>query len=295
MKHQCFIILALLSLLCWGETFAQDITFSKQTFTYGKITLPYQKADIPGYGDKASLVIYLHGGTSKGNDNEAQMNEPGIESISTWLYENNRKAIMLVPQCPTNLSWLGTMQDAIVSLLQKFIDSGVADATKVYIFGGSMGGTGTWNMLSNHPGFFAAAMPVAGNPTGLDAEAVSQTPLLTVMGTADKIMNISDVETFLNEMDEHGAEYKFNTEKGWTHEDVCKKSYTTERLNWVFQHTKEFSTNIANINVESKVVKELWFSIGGQQLAGEPKQKGVFVKTSVYDNGSTFSKKCYVN
>ncbi len=295
MKRLVQIVLALLSLFGWGETFAQEVTFTKQTYSYADLTVPYQKADIPGLGDKASLVIYLHGGTSKGNDNEAQMQEPGVSDISTWLSENNRKAIMIVPQCPSNLSWLGTMQEAIVSLLQTYIDRGAADAAKVYILGGSMGGTGTWNMLSNHPGFFAAAMPVAGNPTGLNAEAVSQTPLFTVMGTADKIMQISNVETFLDDMDSYDAEYKFNIEEGWTHEDVCTKSYTTERLNWLFQHTKDTSTGIANIDAEREAVKVAWYTVSGQKLTSEPKQKGVYVKTSVYGDGSVSSKKYYVN
>ena len=92
------------------------------------------------------------------------MQEPGINAISAWLLKNKRKAIMLVPQCPQDKSWLGTMQDALVHLLRTYTDRGVADAGKVYILGGSMGGTGTWNMLSHHhhPELFAAAMPVAG-------------------------------------------------------------------------------------------------------------------------------------
>ncbi len=295
MKHRVFIIFALLSTLFWGETLAQEIAFSKETFSDGDITLPYRKGTIPGLGDKASLVIYLHGGTSKGNDNEAQMQEPGIDSICSWLSANNRKAIMLVPQCPTNLSWLGTMQDAVVRLLQTYIERGVADSTKIYIFGGSMGGTGTWNMLSNHPDFFAAAMPVAGNPTGLDASAVSTTPLFTVMGTADRIMKISNVEPFLEKMDSCGAEYKFDIEDGWTHEDVCKNSYTEARLNWVFSHKKEVETAIAGVSAEgNEAVRVLWFSMGGQRLVSAPTQKGIYVKTTVYGNGSRMSEKVRV-
>ncbi len=296
MKHRIFIVFALLSLLNGVKTFAQEITFSKESFSNGNITLPYRKADIPGLGDKASLVIYLHGGSSKGNDNETQMQEPGIDAISTWLYANNRKAIMLVPQCPTNLSWLGAMQDAIVSLLQTYIDKGVADDSKVYILGGSMGGTGTWNMLSNHPDFYAAAMPVAGNPTGLDAEEVSKTPLFTVMGTADRIMKISNVESFLKDMDNYNAEYKFNIEEGWTHENVCEDSYTDERLNWLFKHTKQSSTGINNATVDGcETAKVIWYSASGQRLASRPMQKGIYIKTSIYDNGNVASEKFLIN
>lgn len=295
MKKRILLFLALLSFLGCGETFAQEITFSKETFSDGSITLPYRKANIPGLDDKASLVIYLHGGSSKGNDNETQMQEPGIGDISAWLCNNNRKAVMLVPQCPTDRSWLGTTQDAVVRLLQSYIDRGVVDENKVYILGGSMGGTGTWNMLSNHSNFFAAAMPVAGNPTGLNAETVSKTPLLTVMGTADNIMKISNVTAFLAEMDKYKAEYKLNIEEGWTHEDVCKKSYTNDRLSWLFEHVKGQNAEIAAITPDdATVVDTVWFSVNGQRLSSEPKQKGVYIKILVYDNGMVSPNKCCI-
>ena len=139
MTHRLFLFFALLTLLSHGEVSAQEIEFSKETFINNVMTLPYRKATIPGLGDKASLVIYLHGGSSKGNDNETQMQEPGINSIASWLSANNRKAIMIVPQCPTDKAWLGSTQDVLVALLKTYIDRGVVDVDKVYIFGGSMG------------------------------------------------------------------------------------------------------------------------------------------------------------
>lgn len=131
--------LSLLLVLFLGISFAsaQGVTFSKETFTDAGITLPYRKAMVLGAEEKASLVIYLHGGSSKGNDNETQMNEPGINSISTWLLNQKRKSIMLVPQCPKDKSWTGPMLDVLKNLLQSYVDKGVVD--NVYIFGGSMG------------------------------------------------------------------------------------------------------------------------------------------------------------
>ena len=296
MKKFFYIFFALLSILGSGELSAQEIEFSKETFNNFDITLPYRKADIPGNDSKVSLVVYLHGGSSKGDDNEIQMQESGIDSIATWLMENNRKAIMIVPQCPADKAWLGTMQDVVVALIKTFIDRGAVAADRVYIFGGSMGGTGTWGMLSNHPELFAAAMPVAGNPIGMNAEAVAKVPVYTVMGTADRIMKISNVETFLTEMDNFQAEYKLDIEEGWTHEDVCKNSYTERRLTWVFQHAKEQTDGINNIvKPDCKVVKTTWFTASGQKLNTIPQQKGVYIKSVVYDDGSIVSRKFYVN
>lgn len=267
MPHKFLLLSALLMLFSWCKAMSQDVEFSKETFVNEVMTLPYRKATIPGYGDKTSLVIYLHGGSSKGNDNELQIQEPGVKTIASWLSANNRKAIMLVPQCPTDKAWLGPTQDVLASLLHAYIDRGVVDADRVYIFGGSMGGTGTWGMLSNYADLFASAMPVAGNPSGLNAQATSQVPIYTVMGTADRIMKISNVTTFLAEMDNYDAEYKFDIEEGWTHEDVCKQSYTNERLAWVFKHTKGTTTGILPINCDKNTLNEsARYSISGQRL-----------------------------
>lgn len=278
---------------------ATDVTFSKETFTFGNTSIPYRKADIGGNGNKAALVIYLHGGTSKGNDNEAQLNEPGINSITSWLVDHKRKAIMIVPQSPKDKSWLGIMLPVIKNLMQTFIERGVADEQQVYIFGGSMGGTGTWNMLSSYPGFFAAAMPVAGNPSGLKAEAVKQTPLYTVMGTADVIMKIPIVETFLAEMDSYEAEYQFDIEEGWTHEDVCKQSYTDKRLTWVFSHTKGDIINSINdpctiVHTNNLATTIEWYTLSGQRLPFKPLQRGVYIKNLLMNDGREVSEKIYI-
>ncbi len=159
-----------------------------------------------------------------------------------------------------------------------------------------MGGTGTWGMLSNHSDLFAAAMPVAGNPTGLDAEEISRVPIYTVMGTADKIMKISNVETFLAEMDNYKAEYKFDIEDGWTHEDVCKKSYTNERLEWIFKHIKGQSTGIEPIsNDDRSLINTTWYSINGQRLTTEPSLHGIYIRSCRYSNGTVVTDKYYKN
>lgn len=282
-------------MFCSGDIAAQNIIFSKETFSLGGTTIPYRKASTPGPGDKAALVVYLHGGSSKGNDNVTQMNEPCINSISSWLANNNRKAIMIVPQCPKDRSWLGTMLATVKQLMQTFIDRGVADEAQVYIFGGSMGGTGTWNMLANYPEFFAAAMPVAGNPTGLDAEKVAQTPLYTVMGTADVIMKIPNVKTFLAEMDEWNAEYQFDIEDGWTHEDTCKKSYTDTRLEWVFGHTRGDESGITTVDAsDTGIVASTWYTLDGQQFSTQPTKCGLYIKKSLTVSGCSVTQKVVV-
>jgi len=291
--YKIFSFILSINIACISAS-ATDIEFSKESFTTGNITLPYRKADIQGTGSKASLVVYLHGGSSKGSDNETQMQEPAINDICNYLISRNEKAIMLVPQCPKDKSWLGTMLSAVHTLLSQYVSRGVADVDKVYCFGGSMGGTGTWNMIAMYPEMFAAAMPVAGNPSGLDAEKVAQVPLFTVMGTADKIMSISPVENFLHEMDSYNAQYQFETEEGWSHEDTCKKSYTTERLDWVFSHVKDHSGINEIGNDTADITSVSWYDLSGKILTSKPSECGVYIECVSYSNGTITNNKIIV-
>lgn len=290
MVKKTFLLILLFASLSFAGASAQGLTFSKETFTSGGTTLPYRKADIGGEGEKAALVVYLHGGTSKGNDNEKQIAEPGVDSIGRYLLSRGEKAVSLVPQCPTTKSWIGAMLGVVRQLLKNFTDRGVADEARVYIFGGSMGGTGTWNMLATYPDVFAAAMPVAGNPKGLDAAKVSATPFYTVMGTADVIMSIPAVEEFLLSADENDAEYNFDIEEGWTHEDTCKRSYTGERLDWVFSHVKGEESGIALLPAgageAAEPVSETWYDLSGRVCCGRPETAGVYVKRVEHKDGT---------
>lgn len=248
------------------------------------IEMPYRVAHINGTG-KPSLVIYLHGGSSKGNDNEIQMSEAGVDSIANYLESRQIEAIYLVPQCPSDKSWGGPMLGVLKSLIDKYVGDGIVDENSLYILGGSMGGTGTWSMLSAYPGLFTAAMPVAGNPSKCDADKVASTPVCTVMGTSDRIMSVETTSDFINELNARNGITKFEVEDGWTHEMTCIQSYTTHRLDWVFSHGSNPS-GIENPMAGNNFIKSVqYYSIDGRILS-EPPSKGLYIIRCVNKDGS---------
>lgn len=215
------------------------VTFSAMQGTFAGTALPYRLATIAAStGTRPALVVYLHGGTVRGNDNVAQMNEAGIDSISSYLSSRRINAVMVVPQCPAGMSWGGTMLPVLKAMTDDVAEKYSADTCRIYLFGGSMGGTGTWGMLSAYPNMFAAAMPVAGNPAKCAAANVACTPVYVVMGTADKIMSTDTVKTFVTWIDAASGETKLDIEDGWTHEITCIRSYTADRLDWIFAHRR---------------------------------------------------------
>ena len=273
----------------FGTDKIMPVEFETGKIMFNGIEMPYRVAHISGTG-KPSLVIYLHGGSSKGNDNEIQMREAGIDSIANYLELRQIEAIYLVPQCPSDKSWGGPMLGVLKSLIDKYVGDGIVDENSLYILGGSMGGTGTWSMLSAYPGLFTAAMPVAGNPSKCDADKVASTPVCTVMGTSDRIMSVETTSDFINELNARNGITKFEVEDGWTHEMTCIQSYTTHRLDWVFSHGSN-SSGIENTMTGNKIIESVqYYSMDGRILS-EPPSKGLYIVRCVNKDGSVTALK----
>ena len=277
-------------LFCVAEGKSENnLVFEAEKIVSAGIEMPYRVAHTNGMGNQV-LVIYLHGGSSRGNDNDTQMKEAGIDSIANYLDFKQLNAVYLVPQCPSDKSWGGPMLGVLKALIDRYARSESLEDTDIYIFGGSMGGTGTWSMLSAYPRLFTAAMPVAGNPSKCDASNVATTPVYTVMGTSDRIMSVETASDFINELNARGAITRFDIEEGWTHEVTCIQSYTTERLDWIFGHRRN-SSGIENPMADDKIVKSVqYFSLDGRRLSEAP-CKVFYIERLIYNDGAVASFK----
>lgn len=222
-----------------GNDDIHTVKFSKESGSFAAKTIAYRKAVInPVDGQLPALCLYLHGGSSRGSDNETQLAETAVSVIADYIKAKGISAIFIVPQCEAGGAWTSIRQP-LKAMLDSFIATNQGDASRVYCFGGSMGGTGTWDLVSYCTSFFAAAMPVAGSPRGCNVANVSTTPIYTVMGTADNIMSIAAVETFLASLKAVGGSYRLDIEHGWSHQNTCTMSYTDARLDWVFDQSRK--------------------------------------------------------
>ncbi len=265
---------------------AEGLNFEVCHGNYSGTDLPYRKAVCNSNSDgdgKFALVIYLHGGSSKGNDNAKQMDEKGIDSIANFIVRHHRKAVFVVPQCPADKSWGGQMLNVLKGLVDEQTQDSEMDRNRIYIFGGSMGGTGTWSMLSNYPGLFTAAMPVAGNPGQCIADNVAKTPVFTVMGTADRIMTMQTTADFIDKLYALGDETMFETEEGWSHEMTCIQSYTDQRIGWVMAHIKG-EDGVESVRSEKAVCCTEYYALNG--CRSDAPHNGIYVVKRLFTDGS---------
>jgi len=258
MKH---LILALLLASAATPACAQSKAeyYDAGAFEYSGITLPYRQLALNGAGEgDATLAIILHGGTARGTDNQKQLEAAALDSLECYLRNNGTKAYLLAPQCPSDRMWneaasgnnATTMTECLRAWIDNFTAANAVDKSRIYLFGFSMGGSGAWRMLSDNTSLFAAAAIAAATARMARAQNVKETPVYAIAGAKDEIMEAEEIEQFVNSVANLGGETKLDLLEDADHFETCDYAFTTERLDWVFNHLRNSTDNIADIRTK---------------------------------------------
>ena len=123
-------------------------------------TLPYRFFTPPHYDQKKKypLVVYLHGGGGRGNDNQKQIDGGNGYLIDLFTSDKTQEqypSFVVAPQSPTEgwieqdlitpTRYLQSVYDLISELQRTYS----IDAARVYVAGQSMGGFGTFAIISD--------------------------------------------------------------------------------------------------------------------------------------------------
>lgn len=120
-------------------------------------------------GEKAPLVVTLHGHGESGTNNFSQIAGNQISvAFADPSRQSNHTAFVLSPQAaqsaPGGASgwWNADVQAAVIELIEKTLEENPQiDTDRVYITGLSMGGYGSWGILQQRADLFAGAIIVA--------------------------------------------------------------------------------------------------------------------------------------
>lgn len=203
--------------------------FAAREHREGDQKLPYRLL-VPREYDAAKawpLIIWLHGSGEKGGNNTAQLS--GI----TGTFLGNREqcpALVMAPQCPEGDSWLaiGLNEPPKITEPSRMIVATIADLQKefnlderrIYIGGFSMGGCGSWELLSRYPDLFAAAFPIAGPPgdrKGLPP-LIKQVPIWVFHGDSDRVAPVDSSRAIVAGLKAVDAPVKYTEYRGGGHE-----------------------------------------------------------------------------
>ncbi|HEX5041689.1 MAG TPA: dienelactone hydrolase family protein [Candidatus Polarisedimenticolaceae bacterium] len=130
-------------------------------------------------------VVFLHGKEQSGTDNTRQT-EVGLGPV---LRSGRRvwPGVIVFPQkAEADVLW-GTLDEMVLTVLAAARAAYPIDTRRIYLTGVGQGGEGTWSIAAEHPGTFAAVVPVGGwtdAPDGV-AQALRTTAVWVFHGRND--------------------------------------------------------------------------------------------------------------
>lgn len=211
---------------------------------------------------KYPLIVFLHGAGERGSDNNAQLLHGGSMFLRDSI-RNNYPAFVLFPQCPENQTWAPmkferdtsgkvtkaefpldgnpTPPTALLNqLLDSLLASGKIDTKRVYLGGLSLGGMGTFYLITKRPNLFAAAFPIcgAGNVEAAGNFA-KKVPVWIFHGGDDQVVPVQSSRAYDAKLKALGAEEKYTEYPGVGHNSWDNVFVEPGLLPWLFQHRKK--------------------------------------------------------
>lgn len=230
-------------------------------FAEGK-TLPYRILYPENYDKtkKYPVLLLLHGGGERGSDNEKQL----THGAKLFLKEENRKnypAIIIAPQCPEDTYWASTKIDrtsqpfkitfdyaaepnwplvASGELVKKMITEGVADKSRIYVTGLSMGGMGTFEAVYRFPDLFAAALPICGGgDVNKYDKRVTKTAFWVFHGVADAVVDVKLSREMVGKLKTLKSAVKYTEYPGVNHNSWDNAFAEPDYLKWMFAQKRK--------------------------------------------------------
>lgn len=255
--EKSFVPVLLISLLSCSAAFSQGLTEkfqAKQFVNEEGDTLDY-RIFVPGYPDstgKYPLVLFLHGAGERGSDNKAQLTW-GVWRFVADSVQQNHPSIVIAPQAPEDEYWgeaewrtksTKLMKEPAkplalaMELLEEIQQTYAIDSDRLYVTGLSMGGFGTWNLITRYPDTFAAAVPVCGGGDVTKAHRVAHLPIWNFHGAMDDVVPPQLSRDMITAIRYAGGSPGYSEYPDIGHSSWIQAYSEPFLVNWLFSHKK---------------------------------------------------------
>lgn len=196
---------------------------------------------------KYPLVLFLHGAGSQGDDNESHLMEvPDMLLKASSLPKN--ACFILAPQCPREDAWVwfpkypqctsAIEPSQACRLTLEIIDSLVQtlniDPQRIYVTGLSLGGEGSFDIITRRPHFFAAAVPICGIADTGKVDLMKSTPVWIFHGDSDDINPVDYSRNIVKALRQKGANPIYTEYVGVKHDSWTRAYQEPKLLDWIF-------------------------------------------------------------
>jgi predicted peptidase len=206
-------------------------------------------------GEKAPLLVFLHGAGERGDDNVSQLKYLP-EHLATPESREKYKTYVFAPQCAAESSWVDAIWGAKESTpiadrptadLQRVIETidyltttEAIDLGRIYLTGLSMGGYGVWDLACRRPQNFAAVAPICGGGDEAVAPRLLRVPIWAWHGEFDDAVPVERTRRMIDAIQAAGGKLCRYTELAGEGHKSWLPAYRDESglLDWMFSMQK---------------------------------------------------------
>jgi predicted peptidase len=223
-------------------------------------TLPYRLARPAEVSSPANarfpLVVVLHGAGQRGTDNEAQIHA----IVPVFLSAENRQrypAFVVSPQCPPDVKWTAVNWQEIphapqtkeptraarqvLELIEKLAAEHPVDRDRIYLVGISMGGSGTWDLVTRRPELFAGAVVLCGAADAATGHRLAKLPVWCFQGAKDDVVVPSLSRNMIAAIERAGGAPRYTEFPDAGHNIVDLVFRDPDVLAWLFAQRRRTS------------------------------------------------------
>ncbi len=216
-----------------------DTGFLNRTVVADGVTYKYQVFVPSNWTKKMTwpVILFLHGYGEEGEDGLVQTEVGLATAIRTHV--DRFPTVVVIPQCRKKDWWTNPAMEAqALKALDQTMKEFKGDPQRIYLTGLSMGGYGTWALGSQHPGRFAALVPICGGvrlPPGHDvpnahdtddsadpytavAQKIAMTPVWVFHGGADDTVPVTESRQMVAALKAAGGNVRYTEYPGVKHD-----------------------------------------------------------------------------
>lgn len=196
----------------------------------------------PGARDGLPLIVYLHGGSGRGDDLELVME---AESLPQFLRDGDLalSAYVVMPQLPGGEAGWDGVTEGLAELIDAVVEECGADADRVSLTGHSMGGTGAFAVAAALPGRFSCAAPLSGSVRDSREmrAALADLPVWAIVGAQDDVVDPAAARDFLAALRAVNPDARYTEVEDAGHFDLPARAYLDGEIGlvrWLLSHER---------------------------------------------------------
>ena len=195
------------------------------------------------------LVLSLHGGAPRRRFED--LLEPYLPGLAYGLgrlicdeTQNEHPSFVIAPWS-NERNWDDENLRLVMDLLGALQKEFRIDTNRIYVTGQSMGGFGTWSIITEHPQQFAAAVPICGGGGPSRAARAKDVPIWAFHGTADGVVPVHYTRQMIAAIRKAGGKPSYWEYIGAEHAGTAERAYCEPGLiNWLFAQSRTNATTL---------------------------------------------------